>query len=270
MPGQTRVRSAAARPRLPDPYASMEGRAIARPNTWRPAVAAARLTLIASMEGRAIARPNSSTAGQPAHRRTPTLQWRAGQLPGQTERSATVLRWIVFVEELQWRAGQLPGQTGNRRSMTGTAGPDHPLQWRAGQLPGQTTVAPNRPRVTLDELAASMEGRAIARPNGLGRSHVEPVADSGLMSASMEGRAIARPNSASASGARIPSGRVRGFNGGPGNCPAKPGAPPLWARCRRLRSSFNGGPGNCPAKPLVKIGALDLPVCGRLRAVVEA
>ena len=84
---------------------------------------------------------------------------------------------------------------------------------------------------------------------------------------------------------------VAGFNGGPGNCPAKPligamlglAATALQWRAGQLpgqtcmvisdtgqQAGFNGGPGNCPAKPLVKIGALDLPVCGRLRAVVEA
>ena len=54
----------------------------------------------------------------------------------------------------------------------------------------------------------------------------------------MEGRAIARPN---------------------------------WEMRRgdaRSRSGFNGGPGNCPAKRLVRFGGSDLPVCGRLRAVL--
>ena len=86
-----------------------------------------------------------------------------------------------------------------------------------------------------------MEGRAIARPNT--PVMVVDVHGSGVFRPSMEGRAIARPNVHGSSRATI----VR------------------WASRR-----FNGGPGNCPAKPLVRIGAFDLPVCGRSRAVSEA
>ena len=87
-----------------------------------------------------------------------------------------------------------------------------------------------------------MEGRAIARPNRHGGG-MATVLTSSSPSASMEGRAIARPNTVDCSP-------------GEGDC--------------HVAGGFNGGPGNCPAKPLVKIGAFDLPVCGRLRAVVEA
>ena len=66
--------------------------------------------------------------------------------------------------------------------------------------------------------------------------------------ASMEGRAIARPNSSTPR--RTCSLRER-FNGGPGNCPAKQQT--VCAIERRLitMTSFNGGPGNCPAKQRV-------------------
>ena len=62
------------------------------------------------------------------------------------------------------------------------------LQWRAGQLPGQTHSLQRFP--------------------------------SQLIPPSMEGRAIARPNAGGAGG--LPVGRWPAFNGGPGNCPAKP------------------------------------------------
>ena len=108
------------------------------------------------MEGRAIARPNLRF-----------LQSQAGK-----------------IDLLQWRAGQLPGQTCfSQASVTD----EMQLQWRAGQLPGQTGVV-----------------------------GADPV---GLEDASMEGRAIARPNWWWWSGPPPPCG---GFNGGPGNCPAKP------------------------------------------------
>ena len=110
------------------------------------------------------------------------------------------------------------------------------LQWRAGQLPGQTGVASASckpgPR-------ASMEGRAIARPNKAGGVFGPQQA-----LASMEGRAIARPNWMTVPGTGF---RFSGFNGGPGNCPAKP---TIWSSVPTWCHGFNGGPGNCPAKRL--------------------
>ena len=107
--------------------------------------------------------------------------------------------------------------------------------------------------------AASMEGRAIARPNGTEHAARSPE---GVCNASMEGRAIARPNRVPRHGAQ--PARRHGFNGGPGNCPAKQGSmtstrhpaqsPQLPGQTRSRvpvsasQSSFNGGPGNCPAK----------------------
>ena len=85
-----------------------------------------------SMEGRAIARPNNPASPGDRARASSCLQWRAGQLPGQT------IAWAAVCNRrggLQWRAGQLPGQTGRERGRGGSQ---------------------SRP---------SMEGRAIARPN---------------------------------------------------------------------------------------------------------
>ena len=61
--------------------ASMEGRAIARPNQHGIAVLVGAKR--ASMEGRAIARPNQDPT-EVATTIEMLLQWRAGQLPGQT------------------------------------------------------------------------------------------------------------------------------------------------------------------------------------------
>ena len=59
------------------------------------------------MEGRTIARPDEKTDigdGTLDYH----LQWRAGQLPGQTQYGEGMGGEVMF---LQWRAGQLPGQT---------------------------------------------------------------------------------------------------------------------------------------------------------------
>ena len=188
------------------------------------------------------------------------------------------------IAALQWRAGQLPGQTAPATAFPGrchkpfNGGPDNcpakqspdgaarmlatSLQWRAGQLPGQTPRRPSRCRRPqrpfnggpdncpakledlADELVAqiepSMEGRTIARPNG-----PRVVAVIGEEQPSMEGRTIARPNRPARS-ARWR--RTLAFNGGPDNCPAKPA--PSSAAIGETRSTFNGGPDNCPAKLL--------------------
>ena len=83
------------------------------------------------MEGRTIARPNQKGVKLKTLN-TVLLQWRAGQLPGQTYRATPEYR---ARKQLQWRAGQLPGQTG--RQIPGWIW-EGMLQWRAGQLPGQT------------------------------------------------------------------------------------------------------------------------------------
>ena len=111
--------------------ASMEGRAIARPN-MDPITTRSVVDCLASMEGRAIARPNS-TCSASVH---------AGSSP------------------LQWRAEQLPGQTGGGRRR----GPGHSACFNGGPSNCPAKLGPLdgdrcRPQ------RASMEGRAIARPN---------------------------------------------------------------------------------------------------------
>ena len=158
---------------------SMEGRAIARPNR-RPPRGPPRRTR-PSMEGRAIARPNCSTGSRTAHKPN-SLQWRAGQLPGQTslshpELNAQAVTFNGGPGNCPAKRGLETGGRDRRVAFNGGPGncPAKPssnnssltestiLQWRAGQLPGQTC---HRDAAALrDFLAPSMEGRAIARPN---------------------------------------------------------------------------------------------------------
>ena len=134
-----------------------------------------------SMEGRTIARPDSLDGIEPP-RKKPVLQWRAGQLPGQTVGAAVGAKGTLVI--LQWRAGQLPGQT---------------WCWSWSVL----LLWP-----------PSMEGRTIARPDlavleGTRRRHLP----------SMEDRTIARPDHPQNTQA---STQYSPFNGGPDNCPARP------------------------------------------------
>ncbi len=305
-----------------DSNPSMEGRAIARPN---PAGGGgvARAQLAPSMEGRAIARPNLYRGC--SMQETRFLQWRAGQLPGQTIVRRSSKSFVTF---LQWRAGQLPGQT--ELPSPGCPGRDA-LQWRAGQLPGQTslkgpivvvTTIPfnggpgncpaKRGRVVGQHPASSSfnggPGNCPAKPetsrrrearlfpfnggpgncpakhptNNKRRNQMSLQWRAGQLPGQTRGRSTANPGDSASlqwragqlpgqtSGLR-PFGRRSGtaFNGGPGNCPAKPRqVPGIQYRLGRP-CAFNGGPGNCPAKPLAQSGVLDLPVRGRLRAVVE-
>ena len=347
---------------------SMEGRAIARPN--EAGRETRRDVQPPSMEGRAIARPNDVRVWATG-RTARLLQWRAGQLPGQTRRrqshplaavrpsmegraiarpNSSHLRALAhcgassfnggpgncpakptttgsgsgLLRILQWRAGQLPGQTRRERHVNGSRAAR--LQWRAGQLPGQTQPVCLRPG---DGFGPSMEGRAIARPNLTGRAVTVTVTVP-----SMEGRAIARPNPSGRCSAKWsatnlqwragqlpgqttptawPSGRRSPLQWRAGQLPGQtanaqyrvlainplqwragqlPGQTPSASRSfasisslqwragqlpgqtssgssgpTRHRTTFNGGPGNCPAKPQLRrrtrVGALGPSMEGR-------
>ena len=301
-PGNCPAKPAPGRsPVKPTRAPSMEGRAIARPNASDRDVAGV-LVRSPSMEGRAIARPNDSADVDGC--RIHNLQWRAGQLPGQTPPSATTSTTTPTFNggpgncpakrcgsRLPTRAAACPfnGGPGNcPAKQRGTAEgitAEYRLQWRAGQLPGQTGPSPAaigetrstfnggpgncpaKPRgrpLVLHAAGPSMEGRAIARPNLVETwTCDEPEIRLQWRAGQLPGQTRARV------------GAVRGtrppFNGGPGNCPAKPGTPKpaksvsrfLQWRAGQLpgqtptdlhrRAShwppFNGGPGNCPAKP---------------------
>ena len=149
------------------------------------------------------AKPDRS--GVVAHR-SRSLQWRAGQLPGQT---GAAWRSAPRVIGLQWRAGQLPGQTGQNENQRP---PASELQWRAGQLPGQTVSSRSS---TRHSIRTSMEGRTIARPNPLEERAAGPP---GVL---LQWRAGQLPGQTPViwyDTAML----CRDFNGGPDNCPAKP------------------------------------------------
>ena len=227
--------------------------------------------------------------------------------PDNCPAKPVAFKWrVAMAEFLQWRAGQLPGQTGLAQigrgalivpSMEGRtiARPNNSWGFAVDRFPtsfnGGPDNCPAKPvpggMVAGGGVSPSMEGRTIARPNDsagtAGRAPNPP---------SMEGRTIARPNPAhgSASAAsvsalqwragQLPGQTTRGvpetviyqglqwragqlpgqtrqihhppeqkepaFNGGPDNCPAKPDRPPTP---RARWCPFNGGPDNCPAKP---------------------
>ena len=169
--------------------------------------------------------------GRPCHA---VLQWRAGQLPGQTRQP---VGFDGHHHQLQWRAGQLPGQT---PKATPKKPKPKPLQWRAGQLPGQTR---RRSRWWAAGLVA-LQWRAGQLPG-----------QTSTITKSLDHNLVASPRRAQAC-----------FNGGPGNCPAKRGR---GRAGRQPGTCFNGGPGNCPAKPLADFVVSELRVRGSLRAVFE-
>ena len=183
--------------------ASMEGRAIARPNV-EVLLSDLLVQEVASMEGRAIARPNMMASRDPAMSKS-SLQWRAEQLPGQTDEAILGGWWTNM---LQWRAEQLPGQT----SASGARPRGNAvLQWRAEQLPGQT--GPDQEQLRVGD-HASMEGRAIARPNQSSSwSTVLPTVPLQWRAEQLPGQTM---------GLRRHQKRGARFNGGPSNCPAKP------------------------------------------------
>ena len=108
------------------------------------------------MEGRAIARPNDAAHDHPPPRHQ-AFNGGPGNCPAEPASWCSSRASDRF---LQWRAGQLPGRT---------------------RHVGEVVAAVGHP---------SMEGRAIARPNGA--THRPMVVG---VNPSMEGRAIARPNS---------------------------------------------------------------------------
>ncbi len=252
------------------------------------------------MEGRTIVRPNGNRVGmrrtepirfnggpdncpaKPSHVGAAVLishqlQWRAGQLSGQTK--ATLIK-LTTPDLLQWRAGQLSGQTRrwtccqvvpSQASMEGrTIVRPNPqehcpannnrlvLQWRAGQLSGQTlrqgaheinllllqwragqlSGQTRRRSDSCRELTrASMEGRTIVRPNGPAISRTSLLND-----ASMEGRTIVRPNMTTT--APVMPTTLASMEG---RTIVRPNTPVIKQRVNEAYG-FNGGPDNCPAK----------------------
>ena len=170
MPGQTQLDRRSSSPGS----ASMEGRAIARPNSAREPTSA-RYPSQASMEGRAIARPN--LLGQPAR-----------------------------------RAGDVNGGPGNCPAKPPMGHGPHGIADGFNGGPGNCPAKLARQAGVMTPPSSLMEGRAIARPlnlprmtlssrcfnGGPGNCPAKPAAaafnDQSEHFASMEGRAIARPN----------------------------------------------------------------------------
>ena len=227
------------------------------------------------------------------------LQWRAGHSPGQTARwsppageqpLASMEGRTLARPDLETAMQLLTQQSGfnggpdtrpaRRVRVPLGAAAMTVLQWRAGHSPGQTTTTRQQ---LLIWTRASMEGRTLARPDFAKAGKI-----CSICVASMEGRTLARPDPSFAPS--HPHFLAR-FNGGPDTRPARPlqevlelmeglGASmegrTLARPDRRYRFfgvhgafRFNGGPDTRPARPLARSGALDLPVSGRLRAVVE-
>ena len=132
------------------------------------------------MEGRAIARPNPIVVPLIGDTR-PLLQWRAGQLPGQTRLGNCLLLRPLL--SFNGGPGNCPAKLEPHRQ-----GEMPPQPFNGG--PGNCPAKPQQAHSTDHSIEPSMEGRAIARPNGLDE-HRHRLAG---LAPSMEGRAIARPN----------------------------------------------------------------------------
>ena len=189
-----------------------------------------------SMEGRAIARPNRVIDRQ---RRRPHRDWvpfngGPGNCPAKPAPSG-------FGHLVPTRV--LPSMEGRAIARPNSGPAPQLLQgapsMEAGQLPGQ-------PGDVLHQRGRRYPfnggpGNCPAKPH---RSAVETSSRRRSRVPSMEGRAIARPNPGQSKSSHTLN-RMITFNGGPGNCPAKP---LRLYRCHRRVGPFNGGPGNCPAK----------------------
>ncbi len=127
----------------------------------------------------------------------------------------------------------MPGQT------AGALDPDAPpgacLQWRAGQLPGQTSSTVRWYHLSAGPFNGG-PGNCPAKPRGRAARRSRTGTFNGG-----PGNCPAKRRGVGGLG-----GLPQAFNGGPGNCPAKPRH---TGYARPPSPSFNGGPGNCPAKP---------------------
>ena len=139
----------------PPPKASMEGRAIARPNRRRRWRGYGRPSCFNGGPSNCSAKLDTSEL---TRSEVVALQWRAEQLLGQTPR----FRCRTLPPPDRFNGG--PSNCSAKQVPAGDAAkPTQRLQWRAEQLLGQTR---HEHFSDCAGHAASMEGRAIARPNG--------------------------------------------------------------------------------------------------------
>ena len=151
--GQTRIPAQGYRfHRCP----SMEGRTIVRPDKPTLPRLGAETNAFNGGPDNCPARPDRRTVRAALDDR---LQWRAGQLSGQTD-VQTFSTGNIVRPSMEGRTIVRPdqGQHALLRNVHGG------LQWRAGQLSGQTGIAECVPEPTP---VPSMEGRTIVRPDPL-------------------------------------------------------------------------------------------------------
>ena len=158
---------------------SMEGRTIARPDAPL-AVSAVLHEHDPSMEGRTIARPDSGVPVDVSEASAPSMEGRTIARPDPVGLGST----RYSSPSLQWRAGQLPGQTWTMNPQPAPASP--PFNGGPDNCPARQA----EPRVVMGgHVEPSMEGRTIARPDTQIAADVRTRTPP-----SMEGRTIARPD----------------------------------------------------------------------------
>ena len=135
--------------------ASMEGRAMARPDGERHDVALPGWA-VASMEGRAMARPDRRCW---APTRSVRSCFNGGPSNGSARRSGSWRGCGRIPASMEGRAMARPDAAASRTMPSGSAA----LQWRAEQWLGQTRGG--KRLLSLRNNLASMEGRAMARPD---------------------------------------------------------------------------------------------------------
>ena len=234
----------------------MEGRAIARPNPthrsersrrhtrrlqWRAEQSLGQtvrrhgsdelaIPTAASMEGRAIARPNWSSGTDIDDYNRSHARFNGGP----SNRSAKQYRTNRPDQRRRYLAASMEGRAiarPNVRDRQRPAGrsPSNMLQWRAEQSLGQTRSRVGS--IPRSPIGASMEGRAIARPNTACSSAAGSVAGSSLLQWRAEQSLGQTPDPFTVMYSW--SGSTGCFNGGPSNRSAKLARPPVVSRHRQ-------------------------------------
>ena len=168
----------------------MEGRTIVRPDTSTSAeTPAPHRTSFNGGPDNCPARPPPPRSPRPA---SSSLQWRAGQLSGQTRHRAQKKTTAASV--LQWRAGQLSGQT---------AGPGRGNRAAPQPFNGGPDNCPARPCGCLNTRLREPESFNGGPDNCPARHYGVGVNQGVTMFPSMEGRTIVRPDTEGLGHSRI-------------------------------------------------------------------
>ena len=156
-----------------------------------------------SMEGRTIARPD--VHAHSVSRSVLILQWRAGQLPGQTP-----ARRGARTDHVPFNGG--PDNCPARRRM---CSPGRSVRRTFNGGPDNCPARHDRPRRPGRLHPPSMEGRTIARPD------MYSIVIYGPAKIGLQWRAGQLPGQTSQR-CRGCCAATSSFNGGPDNCPARP------------------------------------------------